>query len=270
MAKHSAAADRSSGQIHYINVYQTAPAIAESTNNRFAAHTGGSGKLRWYIVRIAPSGLREYISDARGRTLRFDSMARANRRATAANSEAAVIVAVNPVNPSATPQAAADRTDQKPTSLLRRRAEQLAKIIAEREPRPAPATPSADRAPTVSSLSKHREGSSRPAAPAKLRADNAAHFDGDTLVLPGFSLFESGGHAPHRQRTIETFIDNRGTKYTLAANWPRTRWWLSAAGGGFRASNTASTGSQEIAERWEKAVREGRVRTADPRKDARR
>lgn len=110
---------------------------------------------------------------------------------------------------------------------------------------------------------KHRAGSVRAPKERKPPANNRAVFDGDTLVLPAFSLYASGGHGPHHARQDASYVNDNGVTFTVEHNRTHTRWWAYATKSGMRMSNTASTGSPEIAKRWEEAVLAGRVRTAE-------
>lgn len=88
------------------------------------------------------------------------------------------------------------------------------------------------------------------------------------LVLPRFALFARVDDPPHRKHTIAEceIVNEHGValKVTLASNWPRTKWWVSAvyADAPSRASATLVTTSAKRAAEWEAAVRAGRVRIA--------
>jgi hypothetical protein len=90
---------------------------------------------------------------------------------------------------------------------------------------------------------------------------NRARFDGSTLVLPGFSLFNAGGRVPNRHRLLASHTSSNGVVFSVEANWPRTKWWASASKQGYRMSNTAATGNRAVAEKWIAAVTRGDVTT---------
>lgn len=86
------------------------------------------------------------------------------------------------------------------------------------------------------------------------------------LVLPAWRLFKKQDDPPHRHHEIAecVIVNERGVKrrVRLTANWPRTRWYVSASyvEHPTRASGPISTSSAKRAAEWEAAVRAGRVR----------
>ena len=88
------------------------------------------------------------------------------------------------------------------------------------------------------------------------------------LILPAWRLFGRRGDPPHRRHTIAecTLKNEYGVelRVTLSANWPRTKWWVSAVyvAHSMRASGTLSTTSAKRAAEWESAVQTGQVKIA--------
>jgi hypothetical protein len=83
------------------------------------------------------------------------------------------------------------------------------------------------------------------------------------VLLPRFSLLARQPDPPHRKRVIARHADATGIVYTVATNWPRTRFFLSAAKNGFRMSNTLATSTAAKGERWRAAVEQGDVEVRD-------
>lgn len=86
------------------------------------------------------------------------------------------------------------------------------------------------------------------------------------LVLPTWRLFRKQDDPPNRHHEIAecVIVNEHGVKrrVRLTANWPRTRWYVSASyvEHPTRASGPISTSSAKPAAGWEAAVRAGRVR----------
>lgn len=85
------------------------------------------------------------------------------------------------------------------------------------------------------------------------------------IILPPFTFTKPDRDPPHRQRVeAERIID--GVRFRVIANWPRTRWWLTAfnSEGEFfaRRSNGLVTSSAEKAAKWVRSVKAGEVQLA--------
>lgn len=82
------------------------------------------------------------------------------------------------------------------------------------------------------------------------------------ITLPPFTFSQPNRDPPHRNR-IEAERIMEGVRFRVVANWPRTRWWLTAfrAGESFfaRRSNGLVTGSEKRAREWIRAVKAGEV-----------
>lgn len=103
---------------------------------------------------------------------------------------------------------------------------------------------------------------------AKKKSTVSAVAEVPGLVLPAWRLFGKRDDPPNRHHVIaECVITNEhGVKrrVRLTANWPQTRWYVSAvyAEHPVRASGAISTTSEKVAAGWEAAIRAGRVRIA--------
>lgn len=86
------------------------------------------------------------------------------------------------------------------------------------------------------------------------------------VALPSWSFLAPNRDPPHRHHVLARNVvpNEHGVPitYEVAANWPKTRWWLSASftGHGTRAANGLTTTKREVAEAWARDVQVGDVR----------
>lgn len=103
---------------------------------------------------------------------------------------------------------------------------------------------------------------------AKRKSTVSAVAEVPELVLPAWRLFGKRDDPPNRHHVIAecTITNEHGVtqRVRLAANWPQTRWYVSAiyTEHPTRASGAISTVSKKTATDWEAAIRAGRVRIA--------
>lgn len=103
---------------------------------------------------------------------------------------------------------------------------------------------------------------------AKKKAKVSTAEEIPELVLPNWRLFGKRDDPPHRRHVMAecTITNEYGVeiRVRLAANWPRTKWYVSASYVDHprRASNAISTTSAKRAAEWEAAVKSGRVKIA--------